>query len=60
MCGVTKLYKIRNERLRVTTKVGKIANKVEERRFKWRAWVCDEKKGCLSGVHGYVMRRKEV
>ena len=27
--------------------------------FKWRAWVCDEKEGGLSGVHGYVMRRKE-
>ena len=29
-------------------------------RFKWRAWICDEKEGGLSGVKGYVMRRKEV
>ena len=34
MCGVTKLDKIRNERLRRNTKVGEIAKKVEERRLK--------------------------
>ena len=28
--------------------------------FKWRAWICDKKEGGLSGVQGYVMRRKEV
>ena len=44
MCGVTKLDKIRNERIRVTTKVGEIAKKVQERRLKW---------------YGHVMRRNE-
>ena len=32
MCGVTKLDKIRNERIRGTTKVGEIT---KERRLKW-------------------------
>ena len=41
MCGVTKLDKIRNERIRETTKVGEIAKKVQERRLKW---ACDAKK----------------
>ena len=44
MCGVTKLDKIRNERIRGTTKVGEITKKVQERRLKW---------------HGHVMRREE-
>ena len=44
MCGVTKLDKIRNERIRRTTKVGEITKKVQERRLKW---------------HGHVMRREE-
>ena len=35
MCGVTKLDKIRNERIRGTTKVGEIAKNVQERRLKW-------------------------
>ena len=35
MCGVTKLDKIRNERIRWTTKVGEITKKVQERRLKW-------------------------
>ena len=35
MCGVTKLDKIRNERIRATTKVGEITKKVQERRLKW-------------------------
>ena len=43
MCGVTKLDKIRNERIRWTTKVGEI-KKVQERRLKW---------------YGHVMRREE-
>ena len=42
MCGITKLDKIRNER--ITTKVGEIAKKVQERRLKW---------------YGHVMRREE-
>ena len=44
MCGVTKLDKIRNERIRTTTKVGEITKKVQERRVKW---------------YGHVMRREE-
>ena len=35
MCAVTKLDKIRNERIRGTTKVGKITKTVQERRLKW-------------------------
>ena len=44
MCGVTKLDKIRNERIRGTTKVEEITKKVQERRLKWQ---------------GHVMRREE-
>ena len=44
MCGVTKLDKIRNERIRGTTKVGEITKKVQERRLKW---------------YGHVTRREE-
>ena len=44
MCGVTKLDKIRNERIRRTTKVGEITKKVQEMRLKW---------------YGHVMRREE-
>ena len=43
MCGVTKLDKIRNERIRGTTKMGEITKKVQERRLKW---------------YGHVMRRE--
>ena len=32
MCGVTKLDKIRYERIRGTSKVGEITNKVQEKR----------------------------
>ena len=35
MSGVTKLDRIRNERIRGTTKVGEIAKKVQEIRLKW-------------------------
>ena len=34
MCGVTKLDKIRNERIIGTSKVGEIAKNVQERRVK--------------------------
>ena len=44
MCVVTKLDKIRNERIRGTTKVGEITKKVQERRLK---------------LYGHVMRREE-
>ena len=39
ICGVTKLDKERNERIRGTTKVGEIAMKVQERMLKWYAHV---------------------
>ena len=42
--GATKLDKIRNERIKMTTKVGEITKKVQERRLKW---------------YGHVMRREE-
>ena len=35
MCGVTKLDKIRNERITGTTKVWEITKKVQDRRLKW-------------------------
>ena len=35
MSGVTKLDRIRNERIRGTTKVGEIFRKVQESRLKW-------------------------
>ena len=44
MCGVAKLDKIRNKRIRGTTKVGEITKKVQERRLKW---------------YGHVMRKEE-
>ena len=34
MCGVTKPDKIRNERMRGTTKVGEITKRIQERRLK--------------------------
>ena len=44
MGGVIKLDRIRNERIRGTTKVGEISKKVEESRLKW---------------YGNVLRREE-
>ena len=44
MSGVTKLDRIRNERIRGTTKVGEISKKVQESRLKW---------------HGHVLRRED-
>ena len=44
MRGVTKMDKIRGERIRGTTKVKEIAKKVQESRFMW---------------YGHVMRREE-
>ena len=42
--GVTKLDRIRNERISGTTKVGEIAKKVQESRLKW---------------YGHVLRRED-
>ena len=44
MCGVTKLDRNRNERIRGTTKVGEISKKVHESRLKW---------------YGHVLRRED-
>ena len=44
MSGVIKLDRIRNERIRGTTKVGEISKKVQESRLKW---------------YGHVLRREE-
>ena len=44
MSGVTKMDRIRNERIRGTTKVGEISMKVQESRLKW---------------YGYVLRRED-
>ena len=44
MSGVTKMDRIRNERIRGTTKVGKISKKVQESRLKW---------------YGHVSRRED-
>ena len=35
MCGVTKLDRIRNERIRVTTKVTEVSKKEQEIKLKW-------------------------
>ena len=44
MCGVTKLDKIKNERIRKTVKVTEISKKIQEKRLKW---------------YGHVMRKGE-
>ena len=44
MSGVTKLDRIRNERIRGTAKVGDISKKVQESRLKW---------------YGHVLRRED-
>ena len=44
MCGVTKLDRIRNERIRGTTKAGEISEKQRESSLKW---------------YGHVLRREE-
>ena len=44
MSGVTKMDRIRNERIRGTTKVGEISMKVQESRLKW---------------YGHVLRRED-
>ena len=44
MSGVSKLDRIRNERIRGTTKVGEISKKVQESRLKW---------------YGHVLRRED-
>ena len=60
MSGVTKLDRIRNERIIGTTKVGEISNKVQESRWKWHWHVLrleDEYIGKI--VMGMRCREKE-
>ena len=52
MCGVTKLDKIRNERKRVTTKVGEITKKVHGRRLKWY--------GHMMRIEGHYVGRRAM
>ena len=52
MCGVTKLDKMRNERIRGTPKMGEIAKKVQEMSLMCMVWACDEKRGALRGKEG--------
>ena len=47
---VRKLDNIRNERIWWTTKVGEIANEVQERRLKWHGQVVDVDP-CSTAVH---------
>ena len=49
MCGVTKLDKIRNERIRGTSKVGEIAKNVQERRVKLYRHVMRREKNYVGG-----------
>ena len=57
MSGVTKLYKIRNERIRGTTKVGEIAKKVQEGRLRWYGHVMRiEDSGALCRKEGMEMK----
>ena len=43
MSEVTKLDRIRNERIRGTTEAGEIFKKVQESRLKWNGHVLEEK-----------------
>ena len=52
MCGVTKLDRISNERIRGTTKLRKIATKFQERRLKWY--------GRVMGREGHYVGRRSM
>ena len=52
MCGVTKLDKIRNERIRGTTKVGEITKKVQERSVMRREEHYVGRRAMVMKVHG--------
>ena len=42
MSGITKLDRIRNERIRGIAKVGEISKKVQESSLKWYGHICIE------------------
>ena len=50
MCGVTKLDKIRNERIGGTTKVRENTKKVQERRLKWYGHVMRSSAMVMKGL----------
>ena len=54
MCRVTKLDKIRNERIRGSTKVGEITKKVQERRLNWYGHVMG-----IANERGPLQRRRK-
>ena len=59
MCGVTKLDKLINEGISLTTKVGEIAKKVHERRLKWYWHVnakCAGRRATEMKLHGIRKR----
>ena len=49
MCGVTNLDRIRNKRIRGTTKVEEISKKVQETRLKWYGHVSRREEHCVGG-----------
>ena len=51
MCGVTKLDKIRNERIWGITKVGEISKESPGKEVEV-VWACDEKRGALRRKEG--------
>ena len=53
------LDKIRNERIRGTTKVGKITKKVQGRMLKWYGHVMRREEHCV-GRRAVVMKVKKV
>ena len=60
MSGVTKMGRIRNERIRGTTKVGEISKKVQESRLKWYGHVLRREDECVGKrVMGMECRGKE-
>ena len=62
LCGVMKLDKIRNERIRRETKVGEIAKKVPERRLRWYGHVMRIEEHCIGmmAMEMKVMGRRKI
>ena len=65
MSGGIKLDRIRNERIRGTTKMGEISKKVHESRFKWyghvlRRRICGQESDGGGGAREKKERKTEV
>ena len=56
ICGITKLDKIRNEIIRGTTKVGEIAQKIQEIGLVEVVWACEERRGALRRNDGMEIK----